>query len=376
MGKENGTKIKIAYILPTLDRGGAERFLSDLLLNLDQQTYDPTLILFKRGGDWLADLQAAGIRTLVLEKKYKFDPVNFWRLLAALRKIRPQIVHTQLGGDLYGRLATKILGVPVILSTEQNVNPDETRLTNILKKITTAWVDQVVAISQAVRTDLITRYRCDPLKIRVIPNGLVIHRFPLPAREETTGGGRADRSLNFGTLGRLVPQKGQGILIEALARLKNKDFRCLIAGTGPLKKQLAEQIEAVGLADKIELVGAISDPANFFKSLDIFILPSLWEGQGIVLLEAGLSGLPIIASAADGIAELITDETGWPIPAGDASALTEQIDWLAANLDQPIVKAKTEKLRAKIIASYDIKRIAALYQDLYQELLKRQGFSI
>jgi glycosyltransferase involved in cell wall biosynthesis len=124
------------------------------------------------------------------------------------------------------------------------------------------------------------------------------------------------------------------------------------------------------LEERVKLIGLVSDPAAFLNSLDAFIFPSLWEGQGIVLLEAGLVGRPIIASAVDGILEIIDEETGWLVPAGDETALAVKIDWLADNLDSPLVKERVEKLRSRLIATYDIKKIVTAYQALYQELLK------
>ena len=125
-------KIKILYIIPTLDLGGAERFMVDLILNLDREKYEPTLILFKRGGIWLEELNLAGISALVLQKKFKIDLINFFNILKSIKMIKPTIVHTELGGDLYGRLAAKILKVPFIISTEQNLNPNENIIHNFL----------------------------------------------------------------------------------------------------------------------------------------------------------------------------------------------------------------------------------------------------
>ncbi|MFA5155226.1 MAG: glycosyltransferase [Patescibacteria group bacterium] len=368
MDEKKRPKIKIVYIMPTLARGGAEKFLTDLLLHLDRRTYDPTLILFKSGGPWLTESTTAGVPVIVLEKKYRVDPGNFWRLITILRRIKPTIVHTQLGGDLYGRLAAKLLGVPVILSTEQNVNPDEKWLTNILKRWTGAWADRIIAISRAVKTDLRQRYRVPESKIVIIPNGLDPAAFPPRPAAVKSGS-----SATLGTLGRLVPQKGHSVLIQALARIKHTNWQCQIAGEGPLRDELQRQIEAAGLAERVSLVGAVTDPAAFLSRLDIFILPSLWEGQGLVLLEAGLTGCPVIASEVDGIKELVTEETGHPVPAGDPAALAARIDDLLADLNGPTQWDRTRRLRELISADYDIQKIAALYQDLYQELLTAKG---
>lgn len=359
------TKIKIAYVLPSLDKGGAERFITDLILNLNREIFSPTLLLFVRGGEWLSELEANDIPTIILEKRHKLDLINFWQIYSALRKTRPDIVHTQQGGDIYGRLAAKLLRIPVIVSTEQNINQDETPAVTALKRLTARWAAKIFAISEAVKIDAIKRYRLAPDKLAIIYNGINIQKF----NSRKIRKNNIASTLTFGTMGRLAPQKGQFVLISAWRRLKDKDIRCLIAGVGPLEKELDERIRYYGLTDKINLVGPVSDSAGWLESLDAFVFPSLWEGLGLVLLEAGLAGLPIIASAEGGITEIIDEQTGWLVPAGDAEALAAKISWLAVNLDQPEVQEKIKNLQTKIIGRFDIKKIAADYEDWYQRLL-------
>lgn len=356
--------------MPSLDKGGAERFLTDLIINLDREIFEPSLVLFKWGGEWLKELEAKKIPVKIFRKKCKIDFFNFIQIFLAVKEIKPDIVHTQLGGDIYGRLAAKILKVPLLLSTEQNVNPDEDFLHHFLKKITSHWTDRIIAITQAVKNDLIDRYQVEPEKIVVIPNGLAISKFLIHSKNLTDGKRLADRPLIFGTIGRLSPQKGQMTLINAWAKLKNNRIDCLIAGSGKLQGEFKKLINDLNLENKVKLIGPVSTPETFLGSLDAFILPSLWEGQGVVLLEAGLVGLPIIASAVDGIKELIDETTGWLVPAGDAISLAAQIDWLADNLHSPEVINRSERLRSRIIAYYDIKKIAGDYETLYQSRLK------
>jgi glycosyltransferase involved in cell wall biosynthesis len=363
-------KIKIAYVLPSLDKGGAERFLIDLILNLDKEIFDPVLVLFKRGGEWEQELAAQNIPVVIFHKKWKIDLLNFWQLLNFLKKFQPQIIHTQLGGDIYGRLAAKLLKTPVIITTEQNVNPDETWYYNLAKKITARWADKIVAISRAVKKDTLNRYQTPEDKIIIIPNGVKIETFiSSDLNSATKNNSEESRPFLIGTIGRLSPQKGQTVLIEALTRLKTPNFRCLIASDGELRDKLTEQIKTSGLENKVELVGYVNATV-FLNSLDIFVLPSLWEGLGIVLLEAGLCGRPVIASAVDGITDIIDKDTGWLVAPGDAQDLTEKIDWLLNNLGTPEVNLKVKNLRAKVIAEFDIKKVAADYQALYHDLLK------
>ncbi len=353
-----------------LNTGGAERFLTDLLLNLDRNRFDPILLLFRGGGKWQAELVGENIPLIILGKSHKMSLKNFYLLVRAIRKIRPQIVHTQLGGDVSGWFAARMLGVPVVVSTEQNINHEDSWRRVFLKKHFYKLADRIVAISRAVEHDLGSRYGYPAQKITVIPNGVDTIRFR--ALSNRPGAPATSRRLVFGTLGRLGEQKGHRVLVGAWSLLKN-EADCLIAGAGPLERQLTDEIKAAGLESRIKLVGPVTDTSGFLASLDAFVFPSLWEGQGLALLEAGLSGLPVIASAVDGISEMLGEETGYPVPAGDAAALAERIDWLIDNINAPEVLTKTIAFRQLILDRYDIKKTAAKYETLYEQLLAEKS---
>jgi len=356
--------------MPTLDQGGAERFLVDLLLNLDLNIFEPTLILFKRGGIWLKELEVKDIRVIILKKNFKFDPLNFFKIVKELKRIRPEIVHTQLGGDLYGRLAAKLLNVPLIISTEQNLNPDENIMQNFLKKLTSRFAVKIIAISGAVKNDLIYRYKVPENKIKIIPNGVNLNKFLNYHQKPENKKELENQKIILGTIGRLVTQKGQSFLIKALAKVNDLDFECLIAGQGPLENQLTKQIKDLNLEDKIKLVGTIREVPEFLSSLDAFIFPSLWEGQGVVLLEAALMNLPIIASDVNGIKEVLNNETAYLVKPADVNDLAAKISWLINNITSAPVKARTLKLKEEIKDKFSSVKMAEDYQKLYQELIK------
>jgi len=219
-------KLKILYISPTLDQGGAERFMTDLVVNLDRAEFSHYLLLFKRGGIWVSELEAKNIPVKILTKRWLFDVINFWQIYKFIRDLDPDIVHTQLGGDIYGRLAARLVGVKTIISTEQNVNPDETWLINLLKRWTSKYSQITVAITEAVRQDAIKRYGLDVDKTVVIPNGLDIKKFAQPSNNNF----RTEAGLTFGTIGRLSEQKGHSYLVEAMS-LAQVSAKCLNLST-------------------------------------------------------------------------------------------------------------------------------------------------
>lgn len=360
-------KTKIAYIVPTLDAGGAERFILDLIKHLDLSLFAPTLILFNHGGFFMAEAVRAKIDLVVLTKRGKFDPFNFWQLYRAVQKIKPAIVHTQLGGDIYGRLVARLLAVPVIVSTEQNVQRSESVWMRNLKRWTARFATKIVAISQAVKTDMMARYRIPENQTEIIHNGLEIDKFLVAARPP-----HSDQII-FGSVGRLTEQKNYSLLLNALAALKDYNWECRLVGEGELRPALERQIQDLGLTTRVKLLGLQADIRGFLSGLDVFVLPSLWEGLGIVLLEAGLAGLPVVASRVDGISEIITDgATGLLFESNNQEDLIIKLKQVLDNIDQPEVAALGENLQLDIQARFDINAIAQKYQDLYLNLLARK----
>ncbi len=371
MDRKKKKAIRISYILPNLSKGGAERFLLDLIINLDKTKYEVSLILFNGAGEWIKDLDNSGVEIIILKKKHKIDLVNFWQLLTTLKRIKPQIVHTELGGDIYGRLAAKIISTPIIISTEQNLNPDEDFIHNLLKRWTSKWANRIVVIGEAVKKDSQRRYQIPNSKLVIIPNGIDINKFLVNISESRENLNKP-KKLIFGTLGRLAPQKGQSVLIKAWKNIENKEAECLIAGSGPLETKLKKEINKLGLKTRVKLIGTINDTPSYFRNLDVFILPSLWEGQGVVLLEAALAGVIIIASEVDGIKEILDQESAYLVPANNVYALSQKIHYLLNNFDSPEIDKKRKKLQNRIINNYDIKKITLKYESLYQKLSEQE----
>lgn len=363
-------KIKILYILPSLASGGAERFLLDLIYNLDLNIFDPQLLLFKDSGFFYPEAINRGVKIKVLSKKFKFDLINFFQIFKYIKKEQPDIVHTELGGDIYGKIAAKLAGIKVIISTEQNVSANDNFINYFLKKWTASWSNKIIAISSAVKNDLIKKYQVAPAKIELFFNGLNVEKFK--QSDEVKKERLEIDPVIIGSIGRLSPQKNFSLLFKALAQVKEKNFKCLIAGEGDLRPQLEQEIKELNLSDKIELVGLKVDVNSFLNDLDFFVLPSKWEGLGIVLLEAGVVKLPVLASATGGILDIIEDQkNGLLFKVEDLNDLISKLNYCLDYNNQSRLKQLGENLFVTIIEKFDIKKIANQYQVMYQELLKK-----
>jgi len=175
-------------------------------------------------------------------------------------------------------------------------------------------------------------------KIKVIYNGLDFSTLqPRSTRSEVRQRiGLPESAMVVGTVARLHPVKGHQVLLEAASSLEAAypDLYFLLVGDGPLRAEIEQQISELGLRDRVLLTGFYPEVADIYPALDLFCLPSLMEGMGLVLLEAMHFGLPVVASRVGGIPELVTDgETGLLVPAGDSKALSIALQKLLGDTD-------------------------------------------
>jgi len=360
-------KIKIVYLTPWLFAGGAERMLLDLLKNLDRNRFEPYLITIKPAPApflWSDELKRLNIHIYNIGQSTRCGLLTIYRLWRILRNLKPDIVHTQLFlADFYGRLAGRLAGCRNIISTEHNLNQAEGYLKQRLKRLSAPLARRVVCVSRTV-ADYASRHEgLEAGQIKVIYNGVPAEKFYYPGRTYE------DRvCLKIGAVGRLTKQKGFDYLISAVALLPADKFSLEIAGEGEDRPFLTKQIQALDLSGRVRLLGPLAAVGEWLKTVDIFVMPSRWEGLGLAALEAGLSGLPIIASAVDGLQEIIADgRDGILFPAGNAEALARAIELLAADPKRRAVLGRV--WQEKVRNNFTVKKMSAAYEILYFSLL-------
>lgn len=376
----NQRKIKVMFITPWLKTGGAERMVVDVSIGLDKSRYDVSLFLFNQEDSdpeiWLPELEANNIKIIRINKPKKLNTpllggiVRLTQIFLAVKKVilseRPDIVQTQLFGDYVGRLAAHVSRVPVIISVEQNVNVGERWHVYMVNRLTTGLLTRHIAISKAIQEFIISRYRSAREKTEVIYSGVNVNKFLISKRSLKDPNSPI---ITFGAIGRLVPQKGFSVLIKALQRIDSTNYLCLIAGEGPLRSSLQAEIDAAHLSDRVKLIGIQKDVTSFLSSLDFFVMPSIWEGLGLVAMEAGLAGLPIVASRVDGLQEIVDDKTGFLVPPSDAQALADRIVFCLNPVNNGVLKETGKALQQKVLTHFSLDATIRGYDKLYQRLL-------
>lgn len=358
-------KIKVLHIIPSLVNGGAERLLIDIIKHTNLEKFSPLVLVFKTKGDLYEEMAATGVPLFAYTKKYKIDFKNFLKIYQTIKNEKPDIVHTHLGGDIYGRLAAHWLKVPVIISTEHNLNKKEHWLVTKAKQWTAPWANVIIAVSEAVKRDASKRYNVDPTRFTVIYNGIDTNRYKITQRKDDND------IFTIGAAGRFVEQKGFKYLIEAIKKLVEKDrqIQCIIKGDGYLREDLEKCIKQYKLESVVLLPGTDSNLSDYYSTLDVFVIPSIWEGLGLVALEAGTAGVPLIASNIDGLKEIIEDGVdGLLVPVEDSRALADRIMYVMDNPDQSQMLAN--HLQAKVREKFSIESMVKQYEILYEILLR------
>jgi glycosyltransferase involved in cell wall biosynthesis len=234
---------------------------------------------------------------------------------------------------------------------------------------------RTIAISAAVRGRL-GRWPEAYRRCVVVPNGLDLSAF-VPARDRATvrrslGLSPGDRVV--GVVGRLAPFKGHEFLLQAFARLRAEDarIRLLVVGDGPRRAALERQAIELGIADAVQFTGHREDVADLLPTMEVFVLPSVAEDFGRVLLEAMALERPVVATEAGGVPEIIERQVcGLLVPPADPQALADAVRTLLA--DPALGRAMGRAGRQRVESAFSLQRHAELVQAVYQDVHAERG---
>jgi len=321
-------RVKILHIVVTLPVGGVENTITRIIEGYQPGEYYPIICCIREGG-WLAQsLIKKGYELIVLNrmKSRRFDFLAIKALYQIIRSKQIRIVRThQYHANLYGRIAAMMARVPCIVASVHNVYTRDRKLHRRMMNFMLALgTDRIVAVSQAVKDDIMKYDKISSDKITVIYNGIPLHEFHTPLSTE-----KAREIMHLpskitliGSVGRLVQQKGHRYLIEAVQNMK--DCCVVIAGDGPARKDL--EGHSVKLNVTTIFLGSIEPKTVpiFLRAIDVFCFPSVWEGFGIALVEAMAAGLPIVASDIAPHREVLAD-AGVYAPPRDAAKLAQTL---------------------------------------------------
>lgn len=340
--------MRVLHLIKATQIGGAERHLLLLLTGLRQNNIDAQLTILVEPDKPMEDLQAEaaarGIPTHTLTIHSDADPNVVAQLRNYLLEFEPVILHTHLvHADTYGMMATRFLPNIKVISSRHNDDPFRNHLAvKVASRLLWRSIQGGIAISEHIRRFMIEVEGAPSDRVHTVLYGIepnsVTESAIAQARAtlRTSLGLEADATL-LGMACRLTEQKGISYALQAFAQIKedHPNTFLVIAGDGPLREELEATAQQYGLAQHVFFLGWRDDVPQLIQGLDLFLMPSLWEGFGLVLLEAMQARLPIVASAVSAIPQIVVDgETGLLVQPRDVYGLVAAIRTLLADSDQ------------------------------------------
>jgi glycosyltransferase involved in cell wall biosynthesis len=359
---------RVIHYLDSEVYGGTEEAALQLVASLDRARWDPVLVYHPEPGIARLGERATQLRipTQVVERVERgarLAGVN--RLRRLFRRERPALVHAHLSWPFackHGVLAAWLSRVPAIVGTAQLFLPPD-------GSPQPRWVlrayRRIIAVSNEVRRRYVQELGVPDRRLCVVPNAI---RVPpaaprLPELRRSLLDGRPDYLVL--TPARLHPQKGHAFLIAAAAELPDATF--VFAGDGPLRQTLESQAREQGVADRCVFLGERDDVPELLAAADLVVLPSLFEGLPVSVLEAMAAERAVIATAIGGTDEAITTEvTGLLVPPRDPSALAAAIRRLQA--DPGLARRLAVAARARVERSFSADATAGEIMRIYDEV--------
>jgi glycosyltransferase involved in cell wall biosynthesis len=312
------------------------------------------------------------------------DLATVRRLVALMRRERPQIVHTHMAkAGTTARLAARLAGVPIVVHTYHGhvfhsyFSPLKTRLFLSIERALGAVTDRIVAVGEKQRQELVQLRLAPPSKIIAIPLGLPLE--PMLEAEQERGRLRAELGFDascplVGIVARLVPIKAHEVFLAAAARISQElpSARFLIVGDGERRAELEALTISLGLAERVRFLGWRRDMRSIYADLDVVALCSRNEGSPVAIIEAMAAGRPVVSTDVGGVGEVITDgESGFLVPAGDCEALSRAILLVLSEPERG--RRMGNAARAAVYPRYSVGRLVSDLERLYLDLARQKG---
>jgi len=366
-----GSDLRVALVIPSLDRGGAEKQLCLLAQGLRDYGIEPVVIVLTRDGPLRSILEASSIEVQVIGKRFRADPTAYHRLRRTIRRYSPDVAHTWLfAANAYGRWASRAVGVPVVLGSERCVDLWKTRTQFAIDRYLAVRTAGITTNSNGVR-DFYASHGISPDRFTIIPNGIPPRNVEEITRCEACARLQVDPSRKLIlAVGRLWPQKRYRDLIwsaELLATLR-QDSTLVIIGDGPQSGELLRHRDAVSHPEHVRFAGQREDVLALLPHADIFWLGSEYEGQSNSLIEAMQAGVAVVASDIPGNRDLITHEkTGMMVTVGDRADFARKTQTLLE--DRDLAKRLGEAARKNITDNFGVQAMVAAHASLYRRLV-------
>jgi glycosyltransferase involved in cell wall biosynthesis len=365
---------KLMLLAIGLGVGGTESHILELASRIDRSRFDVTVCTLKSGGRVAEELQARGIRVLSLDGAGKLDARVLFRLLTIIREERPDVIQAFLfWANVAARICGRLVRTFSIISSYHDEIVTEGWIIRLVDRLTLKWTHGILCCSEAVRRSVVSRIGGTGQQFTVIPFGVDVDRFGTPAAATRRELGLQDDGAVVGTVCRLVePKKGLSILLQAMSELKRRlrkpPCQLLIVGDGPARETLEALRDRLELSEWVVFTGTRRDIPRVLHAMDAFVLPSLYEGFGIAILEAMAAAKPVVATTVGGIPEFVVPgDTGLLVEPGHATALAEAIERLLCEPER--ARQMGIRGRERVLAGFQMSTVVRRHEQVYEACL-------
>lgn len=368
-------KIRILEAIRQGQVGGGETHILNLVEHIDRSRFEPVVLSFT-GGQMIDRLSEIGVRNFVIPSNRAFDVFKWQSVRKLLQREAIDIVHvhgTRANSNVYW--AAKALGLPVIYTIHGwSFHDDQSWLVKRLRILYERWitskVNRNISVSDS-NQQTGSKYIANFQSV-VINNGINLQQFNPDSVTQIlrTKWGIGPHTCVVGFVARMTEQKDPLTLIKAFATAAagNPDMVLLMVGDGDLKQEAMSLAIATGINEKIIFEPFRSDVPEVLQAMDVFCLPSLWEGLPIGLLEAMAMRKAVIATAVDGSSEIIEPgKNGLLVPVQNVEALASAISQLAA--DAALRNSFGHAARATVARCFDINSMTRKIESIYLQTL-------
>ncbi|EKQ56945.1 MULTISPECIES: glycosyltransferase [unclassified Clostridium] len=350
--------MKVIHLIMSFDTGGAEKLLIDILNNchIDQQGLCIVNNLYNT--KLLNEVNAKNIEIKLINRPESSKNIIYIiELLRYMRKENPEIIHCHNKASfklaIYIKKFIKKLDIIYTIHDTNIVNVDKKLVIDINK-----FCKKVICISKPVEDECIENL-IDKSKIITVNNGIDIEKFNLPKNNHLT--------INIVCIARIhIEKKGQDLLIRAVKDIAEK-YNIIVYFAGDASVQQKEDLnylkglcEQLNLRERVKFLGNVENIPELLRSMDILILPSRYEGFGLVIIEGMASKTRVIASNIDGPKNIITKDSGYLFKSGDYRDLQEKIEECIISGE-----SKVNYAYEYAIKEYSIDRLCSEYEKIY-----------
>jgi len=330
MNKFQKKQPSIVWWIDHLGPGGTQQFLSKIASTLSNYSFSQSVVVINNVVDsvLLESMVSKGIEVKIIGKWRLLLGIGLIQTIWWLKKKNFDVSVTMLFySDICGPILSAASGIKKIVSTQRSSNMHYRKWQMWILSKSLEYVDSVILNNESSK-QVTGRYLPFDKRVIVIPNGIDHKKYQI---KEVTSNIREElgfdkNAILLGCVGRLSKEKGADLLIDAVNKLCRKQIKLLLIGQGPYKVKLEEQIAALDLEGQVFMMGHRFDVPNILRQLDLYVQPSRFEGMPMAVLEAMASSCPIVATAVDGIKELVIDgKTGWLVERENPDSLAKAI---------------------------------------------------